>query len=104
MVYDVLSTGFSLVRTSLIFREGVYTIVGGSGNSFLSVLFCWISFQCFFMVCLLSLCASSQNWVTKASIFVMGFCLDRVSLTWLNLTDLMRLGFGLVCSLFQFVC
>ena len=62
VVYDMLFTGFSLARTSLIFREGfhLYAIVGGSGNSFLSVLFCWISFQCFLMVCL-SLCALSQN-------------------------------------------
>ena len=49
VVYDVFSTGFSLVHTSLMFRKGfyLYAIVGGSGNSFLSMLFCWNSFQCF---------------------------------------------------------
>ena len=55
------SNGFSLALLSFCFKEGfaLNAITGGSGNIYLSVSFCSISFQCFFSAHLI-LCMSSQ--------------------------------------------
>ena len=48
----ILSVGFSLARTSLFFREGLFlnAITGGSGKMELRVLLFRISFQCFLII------------------------------------------------------
>ena len=55
VVYDVLSTGFSLVRTSLILEKDFINMqfLVVQGIAFLACCFVRLaSFQCFFMVCL----------------------------------------------------
>ena len=73
---------FNLARTSLFLREGLflYVTTGGSGKILFSVLFFWISSQCFLIICF-SLGASSQNCVTNTSFCIL-FCL--VVLFWIR--------------------
>ena len=71
--------GFSLARTSLCFKEGLFVnaITGGSGKIRFNVSSFLISFQCFFIICL-SLWASSQNCVTKTNFFLLSLGFFRI--------------------------